>query len=200
MSEEVQRWVSKHNAMNALQTEVWTTTQDKLRNFVFRYTHDRAVADDIVQDVFLKVHSKIGQVRESDKLVGWIFQVTRHAITDYFRQQSKTIDVKDIDWDSDQVSLNDCVSSCLSDMLTTLPAKYREALELIELKNLSQLELANVLSISYSGAKSRVQRARQMLKEKMDERYTIQLDKYGNVLVCENKTPCSCPQRDALEL
>lgn len=96
--------------MNALQTEVWTTTQDKLRNFVFRYTHDRAVADDIVQDVFLKVHSKIGQVRESDKLVGWIFQVTRHAITDYFRQQSKTIDVKDIDWDSDQVSLNDCVS------------------------------------------------------------------------------------------
>jgi RNA polymerase sigma-70 factor, ECF subfamily len=183
--------------MNALQTEVWTTTQDKLRNFVFRYTHDKAVADDIVQDVFLKVHSKIGQVRESDKLVGWIFQVTRHTITDYFRQKSKTIDVKDIDWDSDQVSLNDCVSSCLSDMLTTLPAKYREALELIELKNLSQLELANVLSISYSGAKSRVQRARQMLKEKMDESYNIQLDKYGNVLVCENKTPCSCPQWDA---
>lgn len=186
--------------MNALQTEIWTTTQDKLRNFVLRYTHDRAVADDIVQDVFLKVHSKIGQVRESDKLVGWIFQVTRHAITDYFRQKSKTIDAKDIDWDSDQVSLNDCVSSCLADMLATLPAKYREALELIELKNLSQLELAKALNISYSGAKSRVQRARQMLKERMDERYNIQLDKYGNVLVCENKIPCSCPQRDALEL
>ena len=82
-------------------------------------------------------------------------------------------------------------------MLTTLPAKYREALELIELENLSQLDLAKRLNISYSGAKSRVQRARQMLKEKMDESYNIQLDKYGNVLVCENKTPCSCPQRDA---
>lgn len=186
--------------MNAIQTEVWTTTQDKLRNFVFRYTHDRAAAEDIVQDVFLKVHAKIDQVRESDNLVGWIFQITRHAITDYFRQKSKAIHLKDIDWESEHVSLNDCVSSCLSDMLATLPVKYQEALEFTELKNFSQLELAKALNISYSGAKSRVQRARQMLKEKMDEAYNIKLDRYGNVIVCENKTPCSCPQQDNLGL
>jgi RNA polymerase sigma-70 factor (ECF subfamily) len=182
--------------MNASQTEVWNTTQNKLRSFVFRHTHDRAVADDIVQDVFLKVFAKIDQVRDSDKLVSWIFQVTRHAITDYFRKKSKPIDFRDIDWESEKVSLNDCVSSCLSDMLTTLPDKYREALELTELKNLSQLELARTLNISYSGAKSRVQRARQMLKERMDESYTIKLDSYGNVIVCENRTPCSCQQRE----
>lgn len=186
--------------MNAFQTEIWVSTQDKLRNFVFRYTHDRAVAEDIVQDVFLKVHSKIGQVRESEKLTGWIFQVTRHAITDYFRQRSKVIDFREIDWESEQVSLNDCVSSCLSDMLASLPVKYREALELTEFKNLSQLQLSKVLNISYSGAKSRVQRARQMLKERMHESYNIRIDRYGNVIVCENKVPCSCPQRDELEL
>lgn len=184
--------------MNATQTEVWKTTQDKLRNFVFRHTRDRAAADDIVQDVFLKVFAKIDQVRDSDKLVGWIFQVTRHTIADYFRKKSKTISFNDVDWESEKVSLNDCVSSCLADMLTTLPDKYRQALELTELKNLSQLELAKVLNISYSGAKSRVQRAREMLKEKMDEHYTIKLDGYGNVIVCENRTACSCSQRDLL--
>lgn len=184
--------------MNVHQTAVWTSTQNKLINFVFRYTQDRAVAEDIVQDVFLKVHSKIDQVRESDKLVGWIFQVARHTITDYFRQKSKAVDVNDIDWESGPVTLNDCVSSCLSDMLTTLPTKYREALEFTELKSRSQLELAKALNISYSGAKSRVQRARQMLKEKMEEAYNIRLDRYGNVIVCENKTPCLCPPRDEL--
>ncbi|HTF21286.1 MAG TPA: sigma-70 family RNA polymerase sigma factor [Chryseolinea sp.] len=182
--------------MNTSETLIWASTQDRLKSFVFKQTRDKAITDDIVQDVFLKVHAKVGQLKESDKLVSWIFQVTRHTITDYFRKKAKILNAHDIDWESENVSLNDCVSSCLSDMLATLPDKYRQALELTELKNISQLELANTLGISYSGAKSRVQRARQMLKEKMDEAYQIKLDLYGNVVVCENKTPCSCPQRD----
>jgi RNA polymerase sigma-70 factor (ECF subfamily) len=184
--------------MNASQTQIWNDTLEKLKSFVFKYTHDRDVAADIVQDVFLKVHAKINQVRESDKLSGWIFQVTRHTITDYFRKKSKKINPTDIDWESEEVSLNDCVSSCLSDMLATLPEKYRQALELTELKNVSQLELAETLGISYSGAKSRVQRARQLLKAKMNEQYNIKMDTYGNVVVCENKVPCYCSEKDMI--
>ncbi|MEP6736578.1 MAG: sigma factor-like helix-turn-helix DNA-binding protein, partial [Chryseolinea sp.] len=76
----------------------------------------------------------------------------------------------------------------------TLPDKYREAIELTELNNLSQTDLADKLKISYSGAKSRVQRARRMLKEKMEEQYQIKMDAYGNAIVCENRTPCNCDQ------
>jgi RNA polymerase sigma-70 factor (ECF subfamily) len=180
--------------MNTTEISIWNQTQDKLKSFVFRYTKDRALADDIIQDVFLKVHSKLGQLKESDKLIGWIFQITRNTITDYFRNKGKVISVKDIDWDVENNSLNDCVVTCLQDMMTTLPEKYRSALELTELKNLSQLELAKELNISYSGAKSRVQRARQMLKEKMDTAYNIKFDSYGNVIVCDDKGPCSCHQ------
>ena len=186
--------------MNTSETSVWNSTQDRLKNFVFKHTNDKATTEDIVQDVFLKVHEKVGQLKESVKLVGWIFQITRNAITDHFRRQAKSINSYDLDWDSEKLSLNDCVHSCLHDMLATLPEKYRQALELTELQNVSQLALAERLGISYSGAKSRVQRARQMLKEKMDEAYRIKVDSYGNVLVCENKTPCSCPQRDELGL
>lgn len=182
--------------MNASQTQIWIDTQKKLKNFVLSYTHDSDIAADIVQDVFLKVHAKISQVQEPDKLPGWIFQITRNTITDYFRKKSKSIMLRDIDWESDLVSLNDCVSSCLSDMLTTLPEKYRQALEMTELKNLSQVELATTLNISYSGAKSRVQRARQMLKEKMDKAYLLKFDSYGNVIVCESKIPCSCSEKN----
>lgn len=186
--------------MNGAQARAWNATQEKLKAFVFKQTRDREAAADIVQDVFLKVYAKIDQVRDAGRLTGWIFQVTRHTITDYYRKKAKSIELKDIDWESEATSLNDCVSACLSDMLTTLPDKYRNALELTELKNLSQTDLAKELNISYSGAKSRVQRARQRLREKMDEHYTIKLDAYGNVMVCENKTPCSCAQRDDLGL
>jgi RNA polymerase sigma-70 factor (ECF subfamily) len=178
--------------MNTSEISVWNQTQDKLKSFIFRYTRDKAVADDIVQDVFLKVHSKLGQLRESEKLTGWIFQIARNTITDYFRYKNKTVALTDMDWEAENQPLNDCVVGCLQDMMATLPDKYRQALELTELKNHSQIELAQQLNISYSGAKSRVQRARQMLKEKMEETYLIRFDSYGNVIVCEDRAPCSC--------
>ena len=180
-------------------TQNWNHLHHQLKAFVYKKVKDKAVTDDIVQDVFLKVHSRLGQLKESGKLSGWIFQITRNAITDHFRSQSKTINSYDLDWASEGQTLNDCVTACLQEMLPTLPEKYREALELTELKNMSQLQLAETLNISYSGAKSRVQRARQILKEKMDELYLIKTDAYGNVVVCENRTPCSCSQ-ESVEL
>jgi len=172
----------------------WSKTQQELKAFVFRRVKDKALADDIVQDVFLKVHTKLGQLKDMEKISGWVYQITRNLINDHFRNKSKTISANDLDWESDHQRLNDCVSSCLQEMLLTLPEKYREALELTEIKNLSQTELAQKLNISYSGAKSRVQRARQMLKEKMEESYRIKMDSYGNVIVCENRVPCNCNQ------
>lgn len=176
-----------------MDTITWSRTQKELKSFVYRKVKNTAVAEDIVQDVLVKVHTKLGQLKDSEKLTGWIYQITRNAITDYFRGKSKTIELKDLDWESDMQELNHCVASCLGDMLVTLPEKYREALELTEIGSLSQAELADRLNISYSGAKSRVQRARQMLKEKMDEAYLIKTDTYGNVIVCENRVPCNCP-------
>jgi len=173
----------------------WTKTQQELKNFVYRRVKDRALTQDIVQDVLLKVYTRLNQLNNTEKIRGWIYQITRNAITDHFRKQSKPIHIDDLDWEEEKSDLNDCVSSCLSEMLLTLPEKYRQAIELTELENLSQTHLAEKLSISYSGAKSRVQRAKQMLKEKMAEAYHIKMDAYGNVIICENKVPCQCNER-----
>lgn len=178
--------------MESLDITTWNQINTELRNFVYKKVKDREVANDIVQDVFLKVQAKIGQLRESEKITGWIFQITRHTIADYFRSKEKTASVPELQWESDAQDLNDCVAYCLNKLVYTLPEKYREALILTEIKNLSQTELANQLGISYSGAKSRVQRGRQLLKEKLHALYTIKTDTYGNIIVCEDKVPCAC--------
>jgi RNA polymerase sigma-70 factor (ECF subfamily) len=178
--------------MNAFETSVWPEIQQPLKRFVLKHTKDKALADDIVHDVFLKVYDKLPQLREADKIIGWIFSIARNTITDHFRNASKKIHAADIDWDSEAPSLNDCVTTCLQEMILTLPHKYREAIELAELNNMSQLELAETIHISYSGAKSRVQRARQLLRQKMEEAYRIKFDCYGNAIVCENRLPCGC--------
>lgn len=170
----------------------WTQTQRQLTGFIYKRVKSQAVAEDIAQDVLVKVFSKMTQLQDSERLSGWIYQIARNSITDYYRSKSREVSVQDLNWESDSQSLNACVETCLKDMLQTLPASYREALELVELGNLSQHELAEKLGISYSGAKSRVQRARLMLREQMDKSYLIKLDSYGNVLTCENIVPCSC--------
>ncbi len=178
--------------MVAIETIPWSKTSKELTEFVYRRVKDKSLAQDIVQDVFLKIHARVGQLKESDRMMGWIYQITRNAIVDHFRSASRQL-IPFLNEGDDKHPLNDCVETCLMDMLAELPDKYREALELTEVQNLSQTDLATRLNISYSGAKSRVQRARVILKEKMEERYNIKADSYGNIVVCENKVPCNCP-------
>jgi RNA polymerase sigma-70 factor (ECF subfamily) len=173
---------------------VWTEAQRELLGFVYRRVKDKALAEDIVQDVFVKVYTRIDQLKDNDKLRSWMYQITRNSIADHFRSQQKDVLLDDIKWDSESNPLNECVTVCLQQMISTLPQKYREAFELSEVHNVSQVDLAKRLSISYSGAKSRVQRARQMLREKMEERYSIKMDRYGNVTVCEDRAPCDCAE------
>lgn len=169
----------------------------KLKGFVLRRVKDKAIAEDIVQDVYVKIHSKLSQLKTTDKITAWVYQITRNTISDHYRAISKPMLAHEFDWESDRQVLNECASYCLNEMLRTLPEKYRQALELTEFENLSQTELAVRLNISYSGAKSRVQRAKNMLREQMEQSYRIKFDHYGNVVQCENKVPCNCSGRFA---
>jgi len=67
-------------------------------------------------------------------------------------------------------------------MIKTLPDKYRDALEMSEINGVSHKEIAEELNISYSGAKSRVQRGREKLKEVLLHCCEIKADKYGNII------------------
>lgn len=70
----------------------------------------------------------------------------------------------------------------LKKILASLPEKYREAIELAELRNMSQKQLSKHLGISYTGAKSRVQRGREMIKSMMTSCCAIESDRYGNII------------------
>ena len=173
----------------------WDSLYAELLTFVQRKIKDRHTAEDIVQDVFIKVHTKSAQLKHEDKIVGWIFQITRNAVADYFRNNSKHDRDVDIDWDSSFHEFNECVSQCLKKLMHELPDMYRVPLELAEISGHSQFQIADKLNISYSGARSRIQRARRMLKEKLDDLYYIKTDRYGNIIACEDKVPCCCQKK-----
>jgi RNA polymerase sigma-70 factor (ECF subfamily) len=170
--------------MNATAATVYQDFHSKLRSFALQHVSDPDAADDILQDVYLKIHSHAQDLRDSDRLESWIFQITRNAIADYYRRtrpQEELPDTLPAPADEEPDAASELAAS-VEDMLRCLPPKYRQALELTDLQGLSQAELAARLHISGSGAKSRVQRARQKLKEAFLDCCHFEFDRYGRVI------------------
>lgn len=177
-------WVMTELALN------WKNVERDLKGFVYKRVKDKALTEDIVHDVFLKVQGKILQLREDEKVFGWIYQITRNTIIDHYRKNAKTINASDIDWGSSPPNFNECVSGVITQLIPTLPDKYRIPLEMTELQDISQQDVAKHLGLSYTAAKARVQRARKMLKDKIDEILFVKTDGYGNVILCQDRKNC----------
>lgn len=164
---------------------IWHQFHNPIKNYVSKRVRDAASVDDIVQNVFLKIYLHIHELKDQGKFQHWVFQITRHAIIDHYRKERPADPLPDellFDNIADDYYLTQELSRCLRGMIYQLPDKYREALELVELEGMSQKQLSETLGISFSGAKSRVQRGREKLRELITACCHVELDKYGNVL------------------
>lgn len=187
---------------------IWLEFGARLRGFIVRRVRSEADAEDILQEVFLRIHRHAGSVNHDDRLASWLFQVTRNAIADYHRapmrrEQPEAIvgesafDIADHaspepsrDFESDLARQE--LSSCLRPMIERLPSPYREAVAMVDLGGEPQTEAAARLGLSVSGMKSRVQRGRRALKEILVECCPVQLDAGGRV-VDFDRPSAACP-------
>lgn len=174
---------------------VWEEFGKKLLLFIHSKVKDRDASEDILQDVFIKIHLKLNTLSHGDKLSNWIYQITRNSILDYFKAKKIYREVKEDDLIAPvEEGLGHYeLDKCLAPFINNLEEKYREAIEATDLGGLSQRDYAEKMNISYSGAKSRIQRAREQLRILFQECCTVITDKYGNVIERQNcKRACGC--------
>ncbi len=172
---------------------IWNNFHKKLEGFIFSRVKEREITNDILQDIFIKIQNNVGTLKDESKLSSWIYQITRNAINDYFRKLKPQTEISDyIAFDEQQLSDNIELEKCLKPFINQLDDKYKEAIILTEFNGLTQKQLAQKLNISYSGAKSRVQRAKEYLKNLFTDCCTIQSDKYGNIVDYKQKNCNKC--------
>jgi RNA polymerase sigma-70 factor (ECF subfamily) len=172
---------------------LWGEFRNRLKGFILRRVRQGADADDILQDVFLRLQQNAGSLKDPDALTGWIFRITRNAIVDHYRteQRRPASITPDMEQDleappeTEQERL-ECLS-CLRPMILELPGPYREALVLTELEGLSQIEAAARTGLSVPGMKSRVQRARRQLKDLFLACCTVEWTSQGSQVDCSRK-------------
>src|SRR5262245_48128129 len=110
--------------------QAWTTFHTPLLQFVRRRVADEASAEDIVQDVFLKVHTHIDRLSDTSKLQSWLYQLTRNAVIDYYRRRRDTVAISEEIPALVQEDENDAVTRltpAVTAMVAALPDIYREA-------------------------------------------------------------------------
>lgn len=173
--------------------QIWTNLEDKLKSFIVSKIHNKDDAEDLLQEVFIKIHSNIEKVKDDTKIQSWIYQITRNLIIDYYRGKQKVTDSDSVLTEIEEdifpaTQMEDALEDMIK-MMDALPPENCEALCLTELQGLSQIEYAQRIGISYSGAKSRVQRSRKLLKDMLMNCCHYEFDKYGTVL---NITPATC--------
>jgi RNA polymerase sigma-70 factor (ECF subfamily) len=164
---------------------VWEQIHTRLHRFIRSRVEDAAAAEDILQDVFLRLHTHLHTLSDSSRLESWVFQITRNAIIDHYRRRreleaiSETVPAEEA-WDEPDAA--DILAASMRAMVAELPEPYRQALILTEYEGLTQAELAERLGISLSGAKSRVQRARQRIRDELLACCHFEFDRYGRVI------------------
>lgn len=181
-------------------TYIWNEFSAKLKAFISRRVKEENDAEDILQDVFVKIHSSIDSLRSREKLGGWIYRIARNAIIDHYRRKKDAVESIDEGGDTlayrfpenGESNINKEAEAFVLVFIDLLPPHYRDALMRTEIEGLTQRELAEKLGISVSGAKSRVQRARQLLKKNMLQCCDFMHDSYGNVLEYRVRSAGKC--------
>lgn len=165
---------------------VWNIFNAPLARFIRKRVSDEDIAADLLHDVYVKIHTHMDTLHDDDRLQAWIYQIARNTIYDHYRRQKPTVEISDSLAASDDAEAGDDVSARLAEslhsMIDCLPEEYRVALRLTELEGISQQELANRMGLSLSGAKSRVQRGRKMLRETLLACCHFEFDRLGKVI------------------
>lgn len=180
-------------------TEIWHQFSVSVRRFILNKVKNEDLADDLLQESFIRIHSKIDGLRDETKVQSWVFQIARNIINDHFRKTNPLLleDVPEtIDSDPEP---DEEMSEAIRDMvkfMDDLEEKDCQALCQVEFEGLSIKDYAENAGISYTAAKTRVARARHKLSDLLMNCCHYEFDKYGTVLGIHPIQCCCCNPRN----
>lgn len=165
-------------------------------------TVGQAEAEDVAQEVFMKVHAALGGFRGESKLSTWIYRIATNAAMDHLRSraakhgrnveldhEAEDLDtgVQDDKPSPDAFLIRKDMNECIQGIVQSLPDNYRTVLVLSDLEGLTNAEIAEVLAISLDTVKIRLHRARARLRKELEAQCQLYRDG-RNELACDRRT------------
>jgi RNA polymerase sigma-70 factor, ECF subfamily len=180
-------------------TEIYDQYYQRVRRFILHTVRNDWVADDLVQETFIRINQNLDKVRDAAKLQAWIFRIAHNICQDYFRQQKGKTATLGLEEISREPELAEAPTSqkeleqgqmrtCVFGLVNLLPESLRSVIILSDISEFSQREIAEILGITVENVKIRLHRARKQLKALLEEHCVFEVDE-RNVLTCQPETP-----------
>jgi RNA polymerase sigma-70 factor (ECF subfamily) len=181
----------------------WRELRARLSRFVGRRVGNPQDAEDVVQDIFVRMQRNIDALSSAERLDAWAFRIARNAIADYYRAPDRREAPGEVvakmmyELSTDSIGGEPSTDAraemahCIAPMVGQLPNAYRQAIELTELEGLTQAAAAERLGLSVPGMKSRVQRGRARLRGILLRCCEIETDRRGRVVAFETREGCA---------
>jgi len=178
--------------------EIYDQFYGKVRKFILALVKDEWVADDLIQETFLRIQNNLENLRDPSKLSSWIFRIAYNLCQDHFRQLKKSCKEERIDQEGMEDFRESLVQKgpsiekeleqrqmgeCVQNQINLLPESLRTVVLLFDIMGFSHQEIADILGITIKNVKVRLHRARKKLKVILEEKCTFEKDE-RNVLVC----------------
>lgn len=145
--------------------DIWKLHADDIKYFILSKVKDEVIAEDLVQETFIKVHTKLNTLKDKDKLKSWLFSIARYTVMDYFRSKKIVYETTDEDFIFEEQKLEHTEADCLHGIIKSLPKKYKDPLFLSDVKGLKQQQIADQLHLPLPTIKSQIQRGRKLIAQ-----------------------------------
>lgn len=170
----------------------WREHEAELRGWLRHRLGNEADAEDQLQDLFLRALRQGDRFCSLENARAWLFEVARNAIADRLRLGRQMVELpEDLAAEKVETATVDDLTACLPRVLTELSPEDREAIVLCDIEGNTQQEYARRKGLTLAAAKSRVQRARKRLRERLTEACRVDLDAAGRVVDFVPRPPAS---------
>ena len=148
----------------------------KMYGICMSYAKDRSMAQEILQDGFVKVFKKIDTFKEQGSLEGWIRKIITNTALDYLRQKSKLYEFIDDNKEVEEERLDNSILEKINadgifKLIGQLPEGAKAVFNLYAVEGYSHKEIAEKLEITEGTSKSQFKRARSLLKSLLRDLY-----------------------------
>jgi RNA polymerase sigma-70 factor (ECF subfamily) len=180
-------------------TGLYTQFHSSLLSFIRSKIRSKEDAEDILQNVFIKISSNVDKLSDEQKLKSWIYTITRNTIIDYYRvnasQKKIPVDneIEETILDEEYSDSTKGLDQCMTSMINLLPDEYKSIIIDAELNGIKQKDLAEKYGMAYPSMRSRVQRGRERLKQLFYNCCHIQTDSLGNIIQAVGRNDCDGP-------
>jgi len=141
-------------------------------SFLERRLGNRAEAEDILQDAFIRATERADSVEKQESVVAWFYRMLRNAVIDHHRRKGATARAlerlaAELDESAAPAETRDAVCACILELSGTLKPEYAEALRRVEIEGQSVKSWAAEVGIEPNNAGVRLHRAREALKKRV---------------------------------